>query len=68
MRVQAVAATAGAKTVLAPPYNVLITGSTKGVQGARTGLDMHPLLPSRRFLAPASPLADTPPYPLERQD
>jgi hypothetical protein len=31
VRVQAVAATAGSKTILAPPYNVLITGSTKGV-------------------------------------
>eukprot|EP00878_Enallax_costatus_P018718 GHUV01019721.1.p1 GENE.GHUV01019721.1~~GHUV01019721.1.p1 ORF type:complete len:204 (+),score=28.86 GHUV01019721.1:693-1304(+) len=29
--VQAVATTVGSKTVLAPPYNVLITGSTKGV-------------------------------------
>lgn len=28
---QAVATTAGGKTVLAPPYNVLITGSTKGM-------------------------------------
>eukprot|EP00882_Tetradesmus_deserticola_P016046 GHRQ01017115.1.p1 GENE.GHRQ01017115.1~~GHRQ01017115.1.p1 ORF type:complete len:320 (+),score=122.70 GHRQ01017115.1:241-1200(+) len=31
VRVQAVAATVNNKTVLAPPYNVLITGSTKGV-------------------------------------
>lgn len=31
LKVQAVATTAGGKTVLAPPYNVLITGSTKGV-------------------------------------
>lgn len=31
VRVQAVATTAGTKTVLTPPYNVLITGSTKGV-------------------------------------
>jgi hypothetical protein len=30
VKVQAVATTAGNKTVLAPPYNVLITGSTKG--------------------------------------
>jgi hypothetical protein len=30
VRVQAVAATVNNKTVLAPPYNVLITGSTKG--------------------------------------
>jgi len=31
LKVQAVATTAGGKTVLAPPYNVLITGSTKGM-------------------------------------
>lgn len=32
VRVQAAAQTAaGGKTVMAPPYNVLITGSTKGV-------------------------------------
>lgn len=30
VKVQAVATTVGSKTVLAPPYNVLITGSTKG--------------------------------------
>jgi hypothetical protein len=38
VRVQAVAATANGKTVLAPPYNVLITGSTKGVLAVCTQL------------------------------
>lgn len=38
VRVQAAATTAGSKTVLAPPYNVLITGSTKGVMDAHSGL------------------------------
>lgn len=37
VRVQAVAATVNNKTVLAPPYNVLITGSTKGEHHA-----LHP--------------------------
>jgi hypothetical protein len=35
VRVQAVATAAGSKAVLAPPYNVLITGSTKGVSDAQ---------------------------------
>lgn len=43
MRVKAVATTVGSKTVLAAPYNVLITGSTKGMHKQQTRMS-RPLL------------------------